>query len=123
MFPNDYHCVADNENRPVHWMSLETLRSNVYTSRSDIWTLGVAIWECFAFGAQPYDQVDPFEFADYLAEDEAQNRLVNPLPANCPQQVYEVVERCWRSNPSDRPSLKELFNSFHQFYNSLKTYV
>lgn len=121
LFPHDYHCLADNEFKPVHWMSLETLRHQVYTTRTDIWTCGVAIWECLSFAMQPYEHVDPFEFVDYLLASDA-NRLANPLP-NFPLDVYACVERCWRADPIERPTLKELFTTFHHFYNSLKTYV
>nr|XP_029710288.1 tyrosine-protein kinase RYK-like [Aedes albopictus] len=28
VFPNDYHCLGDNENRPIKWMALETLEKS-----------------------------------------------------------------------------------------------
>lgn len=68
---------------------------------------------------QPYAEIDPFEFTDYLAERES-NRLE---AGNCPSEIFDVFERCWRQDPLERPTLKELFNSTHQFYNSLKNYV
>ena len=33
-FPGDYHCLGDNENRPVRWMAVESLEFNVYTPAS-----------------------------------------------------------------------------------------
>lgn len=119
MFPNDYHCLADNEIKPVHWMSVETLRHGTYNTRTDIWSCGVFVWECFSFGMQPYADIDPFEFADYLAERES-NRLE---AGNCPAEIFDIIQRCWSHDPIERPTLKELFNSTHHFYNSLKNYV
>lgn len=36
LFPDDYHCLGDNENRPVKWMAPETLLQNQYTTASDV---------------------------------------------------------------------------------------
>uniref|UniRef100_A0A452I1Z9 Uncharacterized protein n=1 Tax=Gopherus agassizii TaxID=38772 RepID=A0A452I1Z9_9SAUR len=36
LFPMDYHCLGDNENRPVRWMALESLVNNEFSSASDV---------------------------------------------------------------------------------------
>ena len=36
LFPSDYHCLGDNENRPVRWMALESLLNNDFSSASDV---------------------------------------------------------------------------------------
>lgn len=38
LFPMDYHCLGDNENRPVRWMALESLLHNAFCSLSDVVT-------------------------------------------------------------------------------------
>lgn len=101
-------------------MSFESLTSNTYNTRTDVWSCGVFIWECFTLGSQPYEDVDPFEFVDYLAQSE-NNRLLRP--ENCPQELFDVYSKCWSETPTSRPSLKELFNATHKFYNTLNNYV
>ena len=39
---------------PVRWTSPEALASSTYSSKSDVWSLGVALWELTASGALPY---------------------------------------------------------------------
>lgn len=39
LFPMDYHCLGDNENRPVRWMALESLLNNDFSSASDVVSL------------------------------------------------------------------------------------
>ncbi|KFB38174.1 tyrosine-protein kinase [Anopheles sinensis] len=56
VFPNDYHCLGDNENRPVKWMALETLEKKFFTASSDIWSLGVLLWELATLAAMPFEQ-------------------------------------------------------------------
>ena len=35
-FPGDYHCLGDNENRPVRWMAAECLECSEYSPASDV---------------------------------------------------------------------------------------
>ena len=41
---------------PVRWTSPEALSSSTYSSRSDVWSLGVALWEMTAGGRLPYSE-------------------------------------------------------------------
>lgn len=36
LFPQDYCCLGDNENRPVKWMAVESLEHGRYTVASDV---------------------------------------------------------------------------------------
>ena len=36
LFPNDYHCLGDNENRPVKWLSLEALLDRRFSVGSEV---------------------------------------------------------------------------------------
>lgn len=36
LFPADYHCLGDNENRPVKWMSIESLTQKTFSTASDV---------------------------------------------------------------------------------------
>ena len=36
LFPQDYHCLGDNENRPIKWLAIESLLSDSFTAASDV---------------------------------------------------------------------------------------
>ncbi|XP_072049427.1 uncharacterized protein [Amphiura filiformis] len=39
---------------PVRWMAIESLLENSYTSKSDVWSFGVTMWELVTVGSHPY---------------------------------------------------------------------
>ncbi|XP_039667893.1 tyrosine-protein kinase RYK isoform X2 [Perca fluviatilis] len=83
LFPMDYHCLGDNENRPVRWMALESLLNNDFSSASDVWAFGVTLWELMTLGQTPYVDIDPFEMSAYLKDG---YRIAQPI--NCPDELY-----------------------------------
>ena len=36
LFPSDYHCLGDNDNRPIKWMPLEAIAQHKYSRSSDV---------------------------------------------------------------------------------------
>lgn len=66
LFPMDYHCLGDNENRPVRWMALESLVNNEFSGASDVVSYQQKA-ECYAsscfshyvFPEAHYNYLDP----------------------------------------------------------------
>jgi hypothetical protein len=36
-----------------------------------------------------------------------------PIPSNCPENVYKVMEECWRISPEERPNWSSLTSQMH----------
>ncbi|GFR16375.1 tyrosine-protein kinase RYK, partial [Trichonephila clavata] len=68
LFPGDYHCLGDNENRPIKWLAIESLLRKEFSYASDVWAFGVTMWELITLGQQPYIEIDPFEMHLYLRD-------------------------------------------------------
>ncbi|KAK6477786.1 ephrin type-B receptor 1-like [Huso huso] len=99
---------------PVKWMAIESMAESVYTSKSDVWSFGVTMWEIVSRGRSPYPGVQNHEMFEFL---EAGNRLKQP--ADCDPKLYQLMTECWSPDPSDRPSFSELEGSLKELLASL----
>lgn len=50
----DMYKKSSSGRMPVKWMAPESLFYQTCTSKSDVWSFGVLLWEIMSYGAQPY---------------------------------------------------------------------
>eukprot|EP00096_Caligus_rogercresseyi_P002320 TRINITY_DN14417_c0_g1_i1.p1 TRINITY_DN14417_c0_g1~~TRINITY_DN14417_c0_g1_i1.p1 ORF type:complete len:838 (-),score=171.44 TRINITY_DN14417_c0_g1_i1:274-2787(-) len=93
---------------PVKWMAPEALFQRRYTTRSDVWSFGILLWEIMTFGASPYPSVPSIEKLFTLLK--RGHRMERP--SACSLDVYSIMRECWAGNPADRPTFTELIERF-----------
>ncbi|XP_055683912.1 receptor-type tyrosine-protein kinase FLT3 isoform X2 [Lutzomyia longipalpis] len=92
-----------NKRVPLRWLSIEAVRDNLYSSKSDVWAFGIVLWEIGTLGGFPYPTVGNHELLSYLKSGHRLQR-----PDNCTEDLYQIMLQCWRERPEDRPSFEEL---------------
>ncbi|XP_031200394.1 macrophage-stimulating protein receptor isoform X4 [Mastomys coucha] len=112
----EYYSVRQQRHArlPVKWMALESLQTYKFTTKSDVWSFGVLLWELLTRGAPPYPHIDPFDLSHFLAQG---RRL--PQPEYCPDSLYQVMLRCWEADPAARPTFRALVLEVKQVVASL----
>ncbi len=111
---NDYYRKAGDGWLPVRWMALEALMERRYTTKSDVWSFGVLLWEIMSLGASPYPSVPSVEELYRVL----QNGHRMEKPANCSHDVYIIMRECWHADPAHRPSFAELVEDFDRLLTS-----
>ena len=80
----------------LHYMAPELLRGAAADPRSDIWSLGVTLYE-MASGARPFQGVTDVEVTAAILD-----RRAEPLPARVPPSLAAIIERCLAEDPGQR---------------------
>uniref|UniRef100_A0A8R1DGG8 Protein kinase domain-containing protein n=1 Tax=Caenorhabditis japonica TaxID=281687 RepID=A0A8R1DGG8_CAEJA len=88
---------------PIKWMSVEALKLYEFSSKSDVWSFGVLLFELFSLGDVPYPTIQQVDMLDHLL---AGGRLGQPL--KCPNEIYQIMTRCWADKPDERPEFNEM---------------
>ncbi|PRP82797.1 hypothetical protein PROFUN_10012 [Planoprotostelium fungivorum] len=88
---------------PVAWMSPEAILKQQYSTKSDVFSFGVVIWEIIS-EESPWANVKPVDVAFKVARDN--QRL--ETPENCPDILSTVMNLCFKTLPEERPEFKKL---------------
>lgn len=87
------------------WMAPEVLRSEKHSFASDVYSLGMVMWEIAAKNTVPFQQ-----FTDNIAIifQVGGGNLQENIPTDTPSELKEVIEFCWRKEPNERISLNDI---------------
>ncbi|XP_041966330.1 tyrosine-protein kinase CSK-like [Alosa sapidissima] len=93
----------DTAKLPVKWTAPEALREKKFSTKSDVWSYGILLWEIYSFGRVPYPKI---ALKDVVPQ--VEKGYVMTPPDGCPAPVYEVMKLCWTLNADTRPSFRKL---------------
>ncbi|NWS73881.1 TIE1 kinase, partial [Crotophaga sulcirostris] len=103
---------------PVRWMAIESLNYSVYTTKSDVWSFGVLLWEIVSLGGTPYCGMTCAELYEKLPQGYRMEK-----PRNCDDEVYELMRQCWRDRPYERPPFAQISMHLIRMLEARKAYV
>ena len=112
----DYFIVRDNKALPIKWMAIESLETGRYTTKTDVYSFGVLMWELMTRGEKP--------FAEYRDCTQLIHHLKNggKLPNNndIPDNIYDLIVKCCAIEPFLRPMFIQICERLKIMHESLK---
>ncbi|XP_074603538.1 tyrosine kinase receptor Cad96Ca [Brevipalpus obovatus] len=103
---------------PIRWMAPEALYQNQFSSRSDVWSFGVLMWEIITLGSTPYPGLTTKDVMKKIREG---YRLEKP--DHCKREVYNIMFYCWSEKADERPKFTELMRMLDQLISSDNDYI
>ncbi|KAH3764557.1 STE/STE11/CDC15 protein kinase [Pelomyxa schiedti] len=83
------------------WMAPEVIQNNGHDALSDIWSLGITIYELIT-GNPPFYEGSGFNAMFRITQCEI------PVPTNCSPELQDFLKLCLQKDPKDRPCATKL---------------
>ncbi|CAF2265566.1 unnamed protein product [Rotaria magnacalcarata] len=95
---------------PLRYAAPEILQSSGlsnYSEKSDVYSMGILMWEACSQGQLPYGSID---------DDNEVRRLkikgeILGQPEKCDEKLWNIIVQCWHQQPDVRPTFKMLKES------------
>ncbi|XP_068190267.1 neurotrophic tyrosine kinase, receptor, type 2b [Antennarius striatus] len=118
VYSTDYYRVGGHTMLPIRWMPPESIMYRRFTTESDIWSLGVVLWEIFTYGKQPWYQLSNNEVIECITQGRVLQR-----PRTCPKEVYDLMLGCWQREPYMRLNIKEIHSMLQSLAKASPVYL
>ncbi|XP_042365293.1 tyrosine-protein kinase SYK isoform X2 [Plectropomus leopardus] len=107
----NYYKAKGHGKWPVKWYAPECINYFKFSSKSDVWSFGVLMWEAYSYGQKPYKGM---KGNDVMQMIESGQRM--DAPVNCPQEMYELMRSCWTYKVEERPAFTVVEPRLREYY-------
>jgi fyn-related kinase len=83
---------------------LSSIKSDDYTEKSDVFSMGVLMWEAYSTGIVPWSNTE----TDEEVIQNVMNGILLPQPSECSSMYWHVITKTWSKSPHDRPTFEQL---------------
>ncbi|XP_020911959.1 tyrosine-protein kinase ZAP-70 [Exaiptasia diaphana] len=112
---SDYYRAETAGIWPLKWCAPESIYFRKFSSKSDVWSYGVTLWEATSYGARPYKGIN-----GQIIIQKLENGYRLPCPMHVPSEVYKIMKNCWEYQEEDRPSFTSIWQLLGNIIYKLK---
>ncbi|XP_018557442.1 tyrosine-protein kinase SYK isoform X2 [Lates calcarifer] len=107
----NYYKAKGHGKWPVKWYAPECINYFKFSSKSDVWSFGVLMWEAYSYGQKPYKGM---KGNDVMQMIESGKRMDAPM--NCPPEMYDLMRTCWTYKADERPGFTIVEPRLREYY-------
>ncbi|XP_030166312.1 tyrosine-protein kinase ZAP-70 [Lynx canadensis] len=111
---DSYYTARSAGKWPLKWYAPECFNFRKFSSRSDVWSYGVTMWEAFSYGQKPYKKMKGPEVIAFIEQGKRME-----CPPDCPPEMYTLMSDCWIYKWEDRPDFLAVEQRMRTYYYSL----
>jgi len=113
MSDSDIYEVKTVKKLPIKWTAPEALQTGKYTSKCDVWSFGVLLWELATMGGVPYPDISSRRIYNVLKTGYRMEK-----PKTCNEEMYMLMLDCWKDDPDERPTFAQLVSTLEEMLES-----
>uniref|UniRef100_A0A3Q1ICW2 Tyrosine-protein kinase n=1 Tax=Anabas testudineus TaxID=64144 RepID=A0A3Q1ICW2_ANATE len=107
----NYYKAKGHGKWPVKWYAPECINYFKFSSKSDVWSFGVLMWEAYSYGQKPYKGMKGNDVMQML---ESGKRM--DAPVSCPPEMYDLMRTCWTYKADERPGFSVVEPRLREYY-------
>ncbi|XP_065345024.1 discoidin domain-containing receptor tyrosine kinase B isoform X3 [Cloeon dipterum] len=111
LYSSDYVSLEGQQPLPLRWMAWESVLLGKFSSKSDVWSFAVTLWEVLTFAReQPFEELSDAKVLENLAHicDDDGHQMYLEQPKNCPKEIFDLMSECWQTSANARPNFREI---------------
>ncbi|KAJ8033805.1 Tyrosine-protein kinase ABL1 [Holothuria leucospilota] len=103
---------------PVKWTAPEGLAPppRYFSTKSDVWSYGIFLSELITRGEEPYKSVPHISITKDRLIHQGYRMQKENLGEDCSLGLYAIMEKCWQSDPQQRPDFKTVAADIRRLY-------
>ncbi|KAJ7308232.1 hypothetical protein JRQ81_008755 [Phrynocephalus forsythii] len=115
---DSYYLAKTTGKWPLKWYAPECILFRKFSSKSDVWSYGVTMWEAFSYGQKPYKKLKGPEVMAFIQEGKRMD-----CPPRCPPEMYKLMQLCWTFKWEDRLDFATVETLIRTYYYSIAVKV
>jgi len=100
---------------PLKWCAPEVFTDRKFSTKSDVWSYSVVLYEIFSMGAPPYSGMSNSDVRQFVTKG-----CVMSKPSSFSSKVYELMTNCFKFAPIDRPAFTHIYKTLKSFQDRKK---
>ena len=102
----------------IRWTAPEIVQENHFSTKSDVWSFGILLYEIITLGSTPYPDMTDDEVSKQVTEEHYRM----PCPLGCPIELHYIMMQCWKRDYACRPTFETLTWQLEDFYTQKEMY-